>query len=175
MLHAFERANIVIQKILQVILGIMCVALLIINIAQIIGRYVFFYSLPWSEEISTYLFIWVIFLGMHLLIQENAELRIDILTFKNNENRQLILDLIREVLSLITITIFFVASLFLMQNAILFPQRAASFQVNTYWIYSVMPIGYILMVFQKITNMMQKGVRLKNGKSTNPQQKEEVL
>lgn len=159
-MQALDRVNGVIQKILQGILGVICMVLLVVNVAQITGRYVFFYSLPWSEELSTYLFIWVIFLGMHLLVREDAELRIDALASKNKK-RQLILDSARDVISLVTIGVFFVSCILMIQNAVAFPRRAASFPVNTYIIYSVMPVGYALIFFQKLTNLIRRLMRLK--------------
>lgn len=51
-----------IQKFLQGILLIIGTLLTAVNIAQIVGREIHF-SLPWSEQLSTWLLIWTIFLG----------------------------------------------------------------------------------------------------------------
>ena len=163
MIAVLDHISDFIQRILQFLLAVMSVVLLVVNIAQICGRYLFFYSLPWSEELSTYLFIWVIFLGVHLIIRENAELRIDAITF-SNYRRQQALELLRDILSWVAILFFFVGSLQMMRNAIAFPQRAASLPVNTYVIYAVMPVGYLLMGLQKFTNLLKRVENLRRGR-----------
>lgn len=70
-----------IQKFLQGILLIIGTLLTAVNIAQIVGREIHF-SLPWSEQLSTWLLIWTIFLGYHLVIKNDAELTIDAIHFK---------------------------------------------------------------------------------------------
>lgn len=46
---------------------------------QVIMRYVFNSSLSWSEEVSRYLFVWMVFLGMSYGIKTGTHMRIDIL------------------------------------------------------------------------------------------------
>lgn len=44
---------------------------------QVLTRYAFGDPSTWSEEISRYLFVWVIFLSGSYAVQENAHIRID--------------------------------------------------------------------------------------------------
>lgn len=46
---------------------------------QIIMRYVFKSSLAWSEEVSRYLFIWMVFVGISYGIKNGSHMRIDML------------------------------------------------------------------------------------------------
>lgn len=149
-----------IQKILQGLLIVISLMLLFINIAQIAGRNLFFYSLPWSEQLSTCLFIWSIFLGFHLVIKEDAELKIEALHFKN-EKSQLILDILRDVISLFVIVVFFISSLSFLQNSLRFPQKMSSMSINMYVVYSIMPISFFLMALQKFTNLAVKSANLR--------------
>lgn len=148
-----------VQKILQGILLILGTLLTVVNIAQIAGREIIFYSLPWSEQLSTWLFVWIIFLGYHLVIKKDAELTIDALHFKNYK-AQLCLEIARDLLSLVMIVIFFIASIQFLQNSIRFPQRMSSMPVNMYVVYMVMPVSFALMALQKLTNMIVRIVRL---------------
>ena len=58
------------------------------------SQYIHF-SLPWSEQLSTWLLIWTIFLGYHLVIKNDAELTIDAIHFKNH-TAQLLLEILRD-------------------------------------------------------------------------------
>ena len=46
---------------------------------QVIWRYVFNNSLSWSEELSRYLFAWLIFVGAAIAVKENTHIRVDII------------------------------------------------------------------------------------------------
>ena len=46
---------------------------------QVIMRYVFKDSLVWSEEVSRYLFVWLVFIGMSYGIKNGTHMRIDML------------------------------------------------------------------------------------------------
>lgn len=143
------------QKILEVILLFIGTLLTLVNIAQIGGRNIFFYSLPWSEQLSTWLFIWIIFLGYHLVLIKEAELTIDVIHF-SDKRKQLCLEILRDILSLAMIIVFFAASIQFMGNAIRFPQKLSSMPVNMYVIYGVMPVSFGIMIFQKFLNMLIK-------------------
>lgn len=142
-----------VQKILQGILLILGTLLTAVNIAQIAGREIIFYSLPWSEQLSTWLFVWIIFLGYHLVIKKDAELTIDAIHLKNS-NAQLCLAIARDLLSLVMIVVFFFASIQFLQNSMKFPQKMSSMPVNMYVVYMVMPVSFGLMALQKLTNMV---------------------
>lgn len=143
------------QKILEVILLFIGTLLTLVNIAQIGGRNIFFYSLPWSEQLSTWLFIWIIFLGYHLVLIKEAELTIDVIHF-SDKRKQLCLEILRDILSLAMIIVFFAASIQFMGNSIRFPQKLSSMPVNMYVIYGVMPVSFGIMIFQKFLNMLIK-------------------
>lgn len=54
-------------------------AIVIIMGIQVIMRYVFKSSLTWSEEVSRYLFVWMVFIGISYGIKNGTHMRIDML------------------------------------------------------------------------------------------------
>ncbi len=52
---------------------------IVVVAAQVIWRYVFNASLVWTEELSRYLFTWIIFIGAALAIKEATHIRIGFL------------------------------------------------------------------------------------------------
>ena len=159
MLRFLTELNNTIQKALQAILIVISSVLLAVNIAQIVGRNLFFYSLPWSEQLSTALFIWSIFLGIHLVIQEDGELKIEVLHFRSPQ-KQLGLEIIQDFFSLVMIGIFLVSSVLFFKNSIVFPQKVSSMPINMYVIYSVMPVSFLLIALQKFTNLLGRVEKL---------------
>ena len=65
------------------VLTFVCAVLLTVMVAtifvQVLARYVFLASTPWSEEIAVYCFIWVVFLGTSLGVRDHAHLVADLL------------------------------------------------------------------------------------------------
>jgi len=50
--------------------------------AQVVMRYVFSYSLPWSEELSRYIYLWQIWIGASYAVAEGRHLRISMILDK---------------------------------------------------------------------------------------------
>ena len=160
MVKSLTRISDWIQKLLQAILLVLGTVLTLVNIAQIAGRDLFFYSLPWSEQLSTWLFVWIVFLGYHLVIKKDAELTIDAVHFKKPA-AQLVLEIARDIFSLVMILVFFAASIQFLKNALRFPQKLSSMPVNMYVLYAVMPISFALMALQKFTNLAVRTAKLR--------------
>ncbi len=50
-----------------------------VTFAQVVARYVFNYSFVWALELVTYLFAWLIFLGMAYGVRVGAHIGVDAL------------------------------------------------------------------------------------------------
>ncbi|MDO4942085.1 MAG: TRAP transporter small permease [Lachnospiraceae bacterium] len=61
----------------EVLLVIMLLFMMVIMGIQVTARYVFSYSLTWSEEITRYLFIWSGFLSISYCIKRGVSIKIE--------------------------------------------------------------------------------------------------
>ena len=59
--------------------ALMIFGIVTIVTCQVIWRYIFNNSLSWSEELSRYLFAWLIFVGAAVAVKENAHINVDII------------------------------------------------------------------------------------------------
>jgi TRAP-type C4-dicarboxylate transport system permease small subunit len=59
---------------------ISCLAIVFISFIAVIFRYVFNNSLTWSEELTRYMFIWIVFLGAAVSVRQRANIAIDLFT-----------------------------------------------------------------------------------------------
>lgn len=75
-------------------------------------------------------------------------------TLLKNHTAQLLLEILRDFLSLTMIVVFLIASTQFLQNSMIYPQKLSSMPVNMYVIYMVMPVSFALMALQKLTNMV---------------------
>ena len=66
-------------KIPFVICGIILLSAVLINITNIVGRYVFNAPVPWAEEVMSYIIIWGVFIAAAAITYQGNHLRMDLL------------------------------------------------------------------------------------------------
>lgn len=66
------------MTLLDVVLAVLFGATVIIITAQVVWRYALNSPLTWSEEISRFLFAWIVFLGAAAAVREGTHIRIDL-------------------------------------------------------------------------------------------------
>jgi len=148
-----NKVSLKLQSMVKILIAIILTAMFVISMAQIIGRFVFFYSLPWSEELSVYLFLWLIFLAASISIKEGNEIRIDLINFKDEKKNEFLM-LFRNIAALAVILVFLVSSFTLTQNAFTYAQLSSSLRISMGFIYLAMPIGFILMGLETFLNII---------------------
>jgi len=68
-----------IQCVARNIISICMVLMMAVIFIQTATRYVVFYSIPWSEELSRYLYVTLTLLGVNLAVTSKQLVRIDII------------------------------------------------------------------------------------------------
>ena len=85
------------------------ICMVVINFAQVLCRYIFHYSIPWSEQTSVVLFMFMVLIGGNLAMKEDGEIKIEIIRFKNSV-KNTGFRLISDIISLVTIGVLFVSA-----------------------------------------------------------------
>lgn len=144
----------VIQSKLEALSGLLLLVTIILIFIQVITRYVFFYSLPWSEELCRYLFIWFVYLSLSVTIRENISIRIDFLDQILKGKAKDIVNLIVDILGFCILLVFVYSSykLFLMG----FKSKTPAMRIPFYVIYSIMPVGYALSALEMLICIINK-------------------
>ena len=85
--NIFKKVVFGYDKLEEVVLCLSLVATTLIIFMQIIMRSVFNSSLTWSEELTRYIFIWQIWLGVSIAQKEKQHIRVELLftIFKNEK------------------------------------------------------------------------------------------
>lgn len=68
-----EKLNKITEKVVAVLLAAMAIVVFL----QVIFRYVFHASLPWSEELSRYILVWLTFLSASIAVRRNAHIGVE--------------------------------------------------------------------------------------------------
>lgn len=150
-----EKINSITLLIEKWLLIAMVVFMVSINFIQVLSRYIFHYSIPWSEQTSVVLFMFMILIGGNLAIKEDSEIRIEIIKFKNQRSNTRF-RLISDVISLLTLGLLFVSAIFLTIQGRTVPQSLSAIPLSYWQLYMVMVIGFGLMFIEKLTNVVKK-------------------
>ncbi len=137
------------------------ICMVVINFAQVLCRYIFHYSIPWSEQTSVVLFMFMVLIGGNLAMKEDGEIKIEIIRFKNSV-KNTGFRLISDIISLVTIGVLFVSAVLIMNQGMLHPQVLSAIPLKYYHLYLIMVIGFGLMFIEKLTNIVKKIVFLRS-------------
>ncbi|MBO7711505.1 MAG: TRAP transporter small permease [Lachnospiraceae bacterium] len=135
----------------------MCVILL-----QTFTRYVIFYSLPWSEELSRYLFIGMICLGVNIGVSKDLMIRIDAIDTKLNEAQKRWFSVGYLVLELFTSIFLFISTFDMVRIGKL--QRSAAMRIPMNYMYLVFTVGYFLAILAILLKLYQTVQVIRNQK-----------
>jgi TRAP-type C4-dicarboxylate transport system permease small subunit len=75
-------ARFILVKIPHVICGVLLLAAIAINVANVIGRYVFSRPVDWAEEVLIYLIVWGVFISLGSITYQGIHLRMDLLVMR---------------------------------------------------------------------------------------------
>lgn len=75
-------ARFILVRIPHVICGVLLLAAIAINVANVIGRYVFSRPVDWAEEVLIYLIVWGVFISLGSITYQGIHLRMDLLVMR---------------------------------------------------------------------------------------------
>ncbi|ERF78679.1 TRAP transporter small permease [Gallibacterium anatis] len=137
-----------IQSILATLSAVSLFAMIVVILLQTFTRFVIFYSLPWSEELSRYLFVAMILLGFNVAISEGTLIRIDIIDNYIKGMPQIILKYTR-IFAALFVNIIYVYSAYHLMVLGSF-QLSPAMQIPMYFIYSIILIGFLFSLISLV-------------------------
>jgi len=150
----FNRCFNKIQYCVNAVTGAMLVALCLMTFIQVIMRFVFRHALSWSEELTRYLFVWIVFLGVNLGIRDNIEIRLDIIDAIVKGKAMKVIRILRYILTVVVICGALFASFYLVKVGRL--AKSPTMQIPMYLVYIVFPVGFTLDVVEVIRKIVQE-------------------
>ncbi len=141
---------------LQTLAAAMLVIIVLINIANVIGRYVFSSPFSWGEEIMLYLMIGSIFLALPAVSWDGAHIHMDILArVAPGRIRRGILAL-SDLISLAIGLLLVYASVPLVMQLIEFDQRSDAAKIPLAIPQGAIPLGFLLAILVLIARQISR-------------------
>jgi TRAP-type transport system small permease protein len=119
--------------------------MLFVIFGQVITRYFFDWTPEWSEELSRFLFVWVVFLGSALIMGESGHLAVQFLPLKFKDRPfGKFLDIVINISSYIFIGILFWQGL--RMTRVMTFQMSPGMDIPMSYVYAVIPVSCVLMM-----------------------------
>jgi TRAP-type transport system small permease protein len=137
-------------------------ALVLVNV-QIVCRFVLSISVPWTEEVSRLIFIWLAFLGAALGAREGSLIVIDTLPEVVGPRWDVIVGPLVRLVSLAVIVFLFIGSIPLVRSV--WPTTLATLDwISNGWAYLAFTASFGLMTLYAVMPLMRDLARLTTGK-----------
>jgi TRAP-type C4-dicarboxylate transport system permease small subunit len=138
-----DRAMRILEKAMEYLVASIMFFLVTIVFIQVLLRYVLQTSLPWTEEMARYLFVWLVFIATSVCVKKEAHLGIDVIVVRFSPKVQRHLYTLSLVLSLIfSIVVVYKGYDLLARSG---DQISPMLHVPMSFVYIIIPISYMVI------------------------------
>ena len=151
------RANILaiindcIHKSAEIVIILFSLCMVIIVACNVFARYILKVGIVWAEELSTTMFVWVVFLGAYYALSKKAHLALNFV-IKRLPRKLRIFDkwLVIVLVSGLLVALS-VGGISFVSNTIRLKQKTPLLGISAAWRYSCIPVSSILMLVEMLT------------------------
>ena len=122
---------------------IACIIVAIVT-AEVTLRYLFSHSMIFTEELSRYLMVWIVFLGSALAIRDGSHIRIQILVNRLGPRLQQIVKLAAYALIIAFLIFITIEGVKILPRQL--QQMCITIDISLFYFYLAIPLGSILMI-----------------------------
>jgi TRAP-type C4-dicarboxylate transport system permease small subunit len=132
---------------LRIVSGVLLVCSVMLNFANIIGRYFFHSSISWAEETMLFLMVGCVFLGSGPVAWSGRHIRMDVFVRLMPEKLRQSLDLLSELIFVVTSIILVIFAWPTIRQLEAFDQRSLAADIPLVIPQAMIPIGLSIMAF----------------------------
>ncbi len=126
-------------------------AMLLIATAQVFFRYVINFSLSWSQDLLTYMFIWSVFIGVALAVKKRRHIRVELIHIIIPDKWKKIVNIFSNVAFMFFCAVVGYYSAFKVYKLIFVnPQISESTGLSMWMIQIALPLGLLLTIYRLI-------------------------
>jgi TRAP-type C4-dicarboxylate transport system permease small subunit len=133
-------------RVIRAILGVLILAGVALNFANVVGRYVFLAPIIWAEEVLVFIMVWCVMLGATLVTWENQHLRMDAIHHLAPPRVRRWLDVLTTVAALVTGLFVLVQSLRVLLLAAGTGQRSVVADIPMVVPFAAIPLSFAIIV-----------------------------
>jgi TRAP-type C4-dicarboxylate transport system permease small subunit len=160
MTDQFLRGVRALVSVLRILAGVLLVASIALNFANVIGRYFFNMSIFWAEEVMLYLMVACVFLGNGVVAWSGRQLRMAVIVAMMPVPVQKVLALVAELTFIVVAVAIVVFAWPVIRDLWLFDQRSQSAELPMGIPQIMIPIGLSIMAFLVVVRLLTGGHRI---------------
>lgn len=154
--NAIGSFNDAAMRILKYLIILVVGIIAVIMMCAVFWRYVLDNSLPWSEEISKYLMVWLAFLGAPVALRQANHINIDILMKSFPPRGEQFFHLIINLVIITTMGIVLIKGIQFAQLGA--RQVASSIQISMVYMYIAVPVGSALTCLVALEHALRAAI-----------------
>ncbi|MGA9228102.1 MAG: TRAP transporter small permease [Mesobacillus sp.] len=149
-IKAIDAINRVVGILLAAMLGVMSILIIL----QVISRFVINFPLTWSEELSRYLMIYIVFLGAGLAMRHNNLISIELLPELLSGNKRRAVIILVMIISIIFFAILFKQGIDILSMVKM--QSSPGLQLSMSIPYASIPIGSFVLAINSLAVILDQ-------------------
>lgn len=143
-----------VDKVLELFCMVLFAGLVLLVVWQVFTRYVLNTPSPYSEQLATYTFVWLVLFGAALVFGENGHMAMDFIKEKFPKHLKMGVEIVIQLL------ILFFAAFVLAKGgseaaSLTWTQATGSIPIPIGWLYLALPISGVLIVFYSLHSIYQ--------------------
>jgi len=142
--------------------GVLLVASVALNFANVVGRYFFNASIPWAEEAMLFLMVGCVFLGNGVVAWSGRQIRMDVVVRMLPPKVREALDLFSELVFLLTAVAIVIFAWPVIRDLAEFDQRSQAADFPLVIPQAMVPIGLSIMAFLVAVRLLVPQLRRKS-------------
>ena len=134
----------------------------LVMILQVVTRYVFNYSMSWSDELVRYFLVWSCFLSVSFCVKKRISIKIDSLLHALPEKAKPWLRAVRHLIIFIFCILMIPFAVTFIRQAAASGATSAAMQIPMYYIQSAPLVGFVLLAIrclQALIREVRNGIR----------------
>ena len=139
------------DRILQkIIIGTMAF-MLFFTFIQVVARYLFESSLVYSEELSRYLFVWTVFLGLPVVAKRGGHMAVTALSGRLKGTAARTMSIAAYLVGIVFMATMIIQGFEMVQRTS--QQLSPAMEISMSWVYLAIPIGCLFMMLQMVSDL----------------------
>ncbi|HEY8472364.1 MAG TPA: TRAP transporter small permease [Natronosporangium sp.] len=152
MLRVLRAANNALTALARWLAVALTAALVMVVTGNVFARYVLQTGLPWVEELSRMLFVWVVFLGACVAMQHRGHLAITFLSDRLPTLPRKLLIWVTNLLTAVFLVAMTVGGWRLAEATLAFGTQTPAMRVSLAWGFAAIPVAGVIMLITLVTH-----------------------
>jgi TRAP-type C4-dicarboxylate transport system permease small subunit len=155
MIRLYIRCVDALMRAIRVLIAVLLIASVLLNFANIVGRYAFHAPLIGAEEMMMFLMIAIVFLGAAVVAREGRHIKMDIIVGLLPVPAQKVIHAVVEVLAIAVTGMITYLAIPLIQHLAAFNERSQAANIPLAIPQAAIPVGFTLLILATVARLLE--------------------